>query len=132
MGKLTLSIIFLFLLTLALPACQKTEGIGGASQIEGKVRYIKRNSRGDSVATYYAPDQKVYIIYGNNTLYDDDMNTNFDGRFRFNYLQKGKYTLYAYSECDTCLSKKKPVFTRIEVYKKGFTYTASEIVLNNY
>jgi len=87
------------LLFLALFACEKQEGIGGNSSIIGKinkVRYFK-----DHLLIYDtipAADENVYIIYGDHTYFDDNIETHYDGTFRFNYLFEGDYTVYTYTE----------------------------------
>ena len=54
---------------------------------------------GINVFEYPAPDQDVYLIYGSeNTFYDDDVKTSYDGSFEFRYLQKGDYQIFAYSD----------------------------------
>ena len=45
----------------------------------------------------------MFIIYGNdNNTYDDDFKTSFDGSFEFNFLNKGNYQIFTFSECSSC------------------------------
>jgi len=46
----------------------------------------------------YVPQEDVYIIYGNDTIYSDRFRTNFDGSYRFKYLRPGTYTVFTYSK----------------------------------
>ena len=70
------------------------EGPGGSVTIKGVV--IERNHVGTSIFEYPAADQDVYIIYGSeNSFYDDDISTSYDGSFEFRYLQKGDYQIFA-------------------------------------
>ena len=53
-------------------SCRKVEGPGGSVTIKGVV--IERNHVGTSIFEYPAADQDVYIIYGSeNSFYDDLM-----------------------------------------------------------
>lgn len=90
---LSLSIIF-------LTSCSKEEGQGGTSVITGKVFVQLYDDANYTVliGQYYAPEEDVYIIYGDEEIYNDRFRTNYDGSFRFEYLRKGKYTVFAYSE----------------------------------
>lgn len=92
--------LFLFLLIFSFSFCSKVEGPGGTITIKGKV--IERDHVGlTSIFEYPAVDQDVYIIYGNqNSFYDDDVKTSYDGSFEFRYLQKGDYQIFVYSEVD--------------------------------
>lgn len=41
----------------------------------------------------------MYIVYGDDdNIYDDKIECNYDGTFKFEFLQPGTYTIYAYSE----------------------------------
>ncbi|MFM7467553.1 MAG: hypothetical protein ACKO2O_06595, partial [Crocinitomicaceae bacterium] len=95
---------------------------GGAATIKGVVVERKYNSLGNVVASYPAPDQDVYIIYGSeNTFYDDDVKTSFDGTFEFRYLRKGVYKIFVYEDCNTntCPSGKKEVMKEVEITEKN-------------
>lgn len=95
-------IIGLFASILVLTACEKPAGEGGLGSITGKVYVREYTSSGVFKSEYFAPDEKVYIVYGDRPIYDDETRTHLDGTYQFNYLNKGTYTLFAYSECDTC------------------------------
>ncbi|MBK7130005.1 MAG: carboxypeptidase regulatory-like domain-containing protein [Crocinitomicaceae bacterium] len=43
-------------------------------------------------------DARVYLVYGNETTYGDEVRTGGDGDFRFNNLVKGNYSLYVVSQ----------------------------------
>lgn len=93
---------------LFLAACDKPAGEGGTASIVGKVKVMDLEHFDlpgqeyiDTSDIYYAADKRVYIIYGDKDLvYDDSFDTSWDGSFRFEYLRKGKYTLFVYSECE--------------------------------
>jgi len=92
-------ILFIGLLSLFLFSCVNDEGQGGISVIEGKVfkvlHYdITNNLKTD---TFPAAKEDVYIVYGDEPIYGDKMETGYDGFFRFKYLTEGTYKVFAYS-----------------------------------
>ena len=113
----------LVIIGLVITSCTKEEGQGGSGTIKGFVYEYKINAFSlDTTARYAAADQDVYIIYGDDhTFYDDNIQTSYDGSFEFPYLQKGKYTVFVYEDCATCLSGKKEILRTIEITKKKQT-----------
>lgn len=103
--KLTLVIN---LLLLALCSCSIEEGDGGQGEISGRVMVQVKYSnpilgiKDSIIKEYPAVKEKVYIQYGENTVYDDDFSTDGQGYFKFSNLTKGNYSLTVYSNCDTC------------------------------
>ena len=106
------------LVSLSLLSCVDEAGEGGTSVIQGKVyRVLHPNDvysfktdtntvETDSfrTANYFidtdtlpAAKEDVYIVYGNQLVYGDKMETGYDGTYRFKYLTKGTYNIYAYS-----------------------------------
>lgn len=128
------AVVVLFATTLLLASCEKVEGPGGKATITGKVMQIDIDieENGDTTveASYYIPDENVYIIYGNNVIYDDDIKTNYDGSFKFEFLRKGNYTLFAYSECDEpediC-----PIFSEVTISKSDRLISIEDIIIYN-
>lgn len=91
--------IVLSVLAICLSGCVKEAGEGGTGTIVGKIYAYDYNAEMTVYRTqYYAPDEDVYIIYGNDTIFSDRTRTNFDGSYRFEYLRPGKYTVFAYSK----------------------------------
>jgi len=83
--------------------CEKEEGEGGRSSISGILieQEMTNALNNEVVREYPLVDERVYIIYGDSTeVYDDDMRTDFEGRFKFRFLRKGTYTIFAYTECN--------------------------------
>ena len=118
------NIFLLVIIGLVITSCTKEEGQGGSASIKGFVYEYKLNILGDTISRYSAEDQDVYIIYGNeDTFYDDNIKTSYDGSFAFPYLQKGKYTVFVYEDCPTndCPSGKKEILRTIEITKKKQT-----------
>lgn len=96
-----LGLLALLAVGLIVPfGCQKAEGEGGRASISGRIYVKKMRPDGTVRAEFYAPEERVYIIYGDTSrVYDDDMRTDFDGRYRFRWLRAGTYTIFVYSEC---------------------------------
>ena len=96
-------------------ACKKDAGQGGLASISGKVYGYDINSSGIVTDSGYVGDVKVYISYDDNQYADDDVNTSYTGEFSFRGLQKGKYTIYTYSKCDSCNFNQTPVIQEFEI-----------------
>ncbi len=116
----------IFMLT-AFTSCEKTEGEGGTSTISGKVRVVKLVGGHE----YYAQEERVYIIYGDDITHSDDVRTNFDGTFRFSYLRQGTYHVFAYSKDTTgnYISGKMPVIRTVEITKHNQHIEVEDIVI---
>jgi hypothetical protein len=110
-------------------ACEKFEGEGGSCTLIGKVLVQDYNGAGQLVDEYYAPDERVFIMYGEDSIYNDDTRTNYDGSFRFANLYKGDYRVFAYSECDTCDAPEVPVMASVTFTKNQETQHTADIVI---
>lgn len=94
-----LRFIVVFLLAIPLSACEKEEGEGGTSTIVGRV--LVKNYNSDytiKLGEYYAQGIDVYIVYGSDSIYADDFETGLDGWYRFEFLNKGTYTIFTMSD----------------------------------
>lgn len=90
---------FILILGAIFSSCEREAGEGGMSTIVGKVYAYDYNAEMTNLRTqYYAPDEDVYIIYGEDTIFSDRTRTNYDGSYRFQYLRPGTYTVFAYSK----------------------------------
>jgi len=127
------SLFALYLIPLI--GCEKDPGEGGTASITGK---IEVQEVGDQTGEFQGPpygaqNRNVYIIYGEGTIPDDDVRTGFDGTYEFNYLYKGQYIVFAYSECTVdsilCLSGEKPIMDTIQITQKGETYEVPKITV---
>jgi hypothetical protein len=121
-----LLIIGFFLL---LSSCKKEEGVGGTSTISGKVYAKEYSSAGNLLAEYYAQEERVYIIYGDGTTYDNDFRTSYDGSYKFQYLNKGTYKVFCYSNCDTCASGSIAVIKEVEITSNNSSVELEDIVI---
>ena len=101
--KILLSISLSLFALMAFNSCKKVEGPGGAATIKGHI--LKEKMIAGQAYFHDAADEDVYLIYGNeDSFYDDDIKTSYDGTFEFNYLEEGNYQFFVYSDCPTCLS----------------------------
>lgn len=126
-----ISIIFFSLLLLF--ACTKEPGEGGKNTIEGVI--IKQDyteSTDQFVIEYPAVEERVYIIYGDNAYYADETRTNFDGSFRFDFLYKGEYQIFVYSECLACPGGTEPIFVDIDLEERKQEFITDTIYVKNY
>lgn len=130
MKSLSIQTVFCVLvLSLLFTSCKKDEGLGGGATIKGKVFVQDFNVLGALQGEYYGEEERVYIVYGNNTIYSDDMRTHFDGSYQFDFLTKGSYTIYAYSDCLSCPSGKEVKTITGEITKNGQVLELADLVI---
>jgi hypothetical protein len=93
-------LLYLFLGLFLLTSCNKDEGLGGSSSLEGYVYSVVHQD--DSFVfqtdTFPALGKKVYITFGDESNVGDDTDAGLDGYYRFDYLRAGNYSVYALSE----------------------------------
>lgn len=95
-SKYPFILLCFFLITLY--SCEKPEGTGGRSSISGKLYAINCYDTTTDYGTDAAlSGQRVYIIYGDDNVYSDNMQTSENGAFEFNYLRPGNYSIFTYS-----------------------------------
>lgn len=132
MRRLSFFPLFFALIILFL-GCSKAPGIGGKASIKGKLtgRFYT-----DTELTMFAGlsalgDENVYIIYGNEqTFYNDDISTSYDGSFEFNYLRPGKYVVFMYENCYPCSALQQEILFEVEITEKNQVVDLGEIILN--
>ena len=131
------SIYILFFLLLVC-SCEKEAGEGGTSSIVGSVYKISTyynvlTQQNDTV--YYQLDsgEDIYIIYSEdeNDFYDDNIETNWNGQYRFDYLRKGDYTVFIYADSTDNLnvSYDYPIFLHVTIEENNATYTLPDFVI---
>jgi len=98
--KLYRQLFFLLSFSFVLISCNKDEGFGGSCSIEGYVYNIIHHNKNYSFLTDTVPaaEWRVFILAGDNGAVLKDIRTNYNGMYRFDYLRKGTYPVYAYSE----------------------------------
>ena len=135
MSRLLASLIILFFVS----SCEKSPGEGGTSTIQGSVYklstyYNVLTQQTDTV--YYQLDAKkdVYIIYSDNEneFYNDNIETNWNGQYRFDYLRKGDYTLFVYTDSTDALniSYDYPIFKHVKIDANNSTFNLPDFVIN--
>ena len=129
-------------------ACDKAAGEGGTSIIEGQVYKLytseivvnELDSFGNDTTykiidtLYYQLDEgeDVYIIYDDNEgdIYDDKFKTDYQGRYRFEYLRKGEYTIYTHTDSsDVDMTYTFPVFKHVNISSNNSTNTAGDFII---
>tara|TARA_B100001758_G_scaffold247889_1_gene268244 strand:- start:48247 stop:48723 length:477 start_codon:yes stop_codon:yes gene_type:complete len=139
-------------------ACEKDAGEGGTSVIEGQVYKLSTEeiqiTEVDSLGydttyviidTIKAPQlyigKDVFIIYSDNegSIYDDKFETDYNGRYRFEFLRKGDYTIYTYADStqswndtipqDHLLDYEYPIFRHITISSNNSTNTVEDFVI---
>jgi len=110
---------------LLFSSCNKDEGLGGSSSIQGYVYNIVHRADNLTGDTIPAAEEKVYIVYSDN---EDDpvaekrVETNKNGMYRFQYLREGNYVVYAYSVYPEELNKEKVAEFQKAKVGSGTTY----------
>jgi len=109
--------IFLYLLfsivgIFIFSSCNKDEGLGGSSSIQGYIYNVvhQSNNFSSTADTVPAVGERVYIIYSDNEndpVASKDVRTNLNGMYHFEYLRKGNYIVYALSEFPEALNKQR-------------------------
>ncbi|MBP7497844.1 MAG: hypothetical protein KA792_09290 [Bacteroidales bacterium] len=125
-------LFILVILVLSLLNCTKEPGEGGKASIKGKVFAKYYNSTYTLlIGKSYAPEEDVYIVYGNNISYNDHIKTNYDGSYEFKYLRKGKYKIYVYSKDSTLTNpaKKYPVIINTEITERKQSIVLDDLVI---
>lgn len=126
---------------LLFTGCEKEEGEGGRSSISGRVieQEISSSLNPVVVQEYPLGAERVYIIYGDSTqIHDDDIRTDYQGRYIFRYLRKGTYTVFTYTECNVnhdegCVEAGGvfPVIRTVELGKNE-DVVLEDIIIQNY
>ena len=92
----------LALMTFCL-SCNDHEGEGGNGTVQGCVKLVHHpdDDYNLNVDTVAAAKTDVFIVYGDEAFYGNDVETDPDGMYRFEYLTPGEYTVFAYSTLST-------------------------------
>ena len=124
-------------------ACEKGPGEGGTSVIEGNIIYFERTF--DPVTlqidTHYYPKsgKDVFIIYSDNQseLYDDKFETDYNGRYHFEFLRKGNYVIYTHKDTtiqtgvDSEYDYELPIYQQIKISSDNSVNIVDDFVIEN-
>lgn len=122
----------IFIICIFIASCaQREEGPIGEATITGKVYALDyNNSFTKKNDEYYVAKEDVYIIYGDDEVYGDEMETHYDGTYEFKNLAIGTYSVYAYTE-DTTMQTTNllPVIKTIEITEKDEIVEVDDITI---
>lgn len=89
-----------------LSGCKKSEGLGGKASVTGVVNEEVWRVGGMGLelkGVFGSQGTDVQVIYGaDEGVFDDKIETGYNGKFEINYLRPGDYTVYVYSDCWDC------------------------------
>jgi len=125
---------FLFFLTTIVlfflfSSCKKVAGDGGLASIQGKVYAIDYDKTGLIKSEGYLGDERVCLSYGNNTTVDAETRTSYTGEYKFDFLQKGDYTVFVYSPCDTCPLLQRSVLQKATIVERKEVITLDDLLI---
>lgn len=115
-----------------LSACSKDPGEGGRAEIRGLLYEQRYNGSSPQGQPYPVADARVAIIYGDGEYADDDTRTGPNGEFRFAWLRKGDYRLYAISECQSCPSGEEGVYLDVSINGRKQVVNVGTLTIRNY
>ena len=127
-------------IALLIASCEKQAGEGGTSSIQGSVYKLSTyfnvlTQQIDTISYQLDSKKDVYIIYSDdeNDFYDDNVETNWNGQYRFDNLRKGDYTLFVYADSTNLLniSYDYPIFKHVKIDANNSTFTLSDFVIND-
>jgi hypothetical protein len=109
------NIFLVFLSILLTTSCSQDEGVGGNSNIRGKllINYYNDDfSQLLSSEPMPAQDKDLFLIFGDDSVVGEKTSTSYTGDFEFEYLWPGNYKLCYYTE-DTLPSLSDKIDTKI-------------------
>ena len=97
-NKISLILAF-FVVAMLFFSCNKGPGEGGTGTVRGYVKLVHHPDDDYSLTpdTMVAAKTDVFIIYGDEQFFGNDVETSADGMYQFEYLLPGNYTVFAYS-----------------------------------
>ncbi len=126
-------LFYLLFVLFLVTSCGPTEGVGGKNSIKGYI-FTKEYTINTGVLKYIYPSREhnVYIVYGDNNYYDNNIKTDYKGGFEFNYLFNGKYKVFVYSECITCPGNEETIIREVEVSKGSKEFELDTIFIKKF
>jgi hypothetical protein len=122
----------ILIVSVFLFSCSKGPGEGGRASIKGSVfarnysnTYIKTDSG-------FLGGQNVYIKYGDQPGIGDNVDTDQDGIFYFNYLREGKYTIIVYSKQLVNNTLDSAVVNTVEITSRKQELNMPKIIINTF
>ncbi len=128
--KIALSCVFIAAIAVWASSCAKSEGTGGLASIKGKVYAYDVNDFGNKLDSGYYGGVRVYISYGENTGVDDDVRTDYNGNYQFDWLRPGNYKVWVLSDCDTCNLLQTKDLVNVEIKKRRESVEVRDLIYN--
>lgn len=124
----------ILILALFAFSCEKGPGKGGTSTIRGKIIVREYNKDFTYLRDVYpGAKEDVFIIFGDDVVYGDKFETNYDGIYEFTYLREGTYKVFAYSKDSTLnydmTSQEIPVIENVEITGKDQVVEVPDIYI---
>lgn len=126
----TIKLLMAFLaMLLLLPSCNKGPGEGGTGTLQGFVKLVHHPDDDFTLTpdTMAAAKTDVFIVYGDEPYFGDDVETGSDGMYQFEYLLPGNYTVYSYS---TLPSGEKVAVSETVELQRGVTVQVPTIYIH--
>jgi len=132
------NLLIICAIAIGFTACEKLDGEGGSSVIEGQVYKIytfQNATTGEWDTSYFQLDagKDVFIIYGDDKgqVYDDKFETDYNGKYHFEYLRKGDYTVYAYADSTdgSMIKHEYPIFQQISISSNNSTNKVADFII---
>ena len=116
-----------------LSSCTKSSGVGGNATLSGVVEavFVEEGSF-DTISVEAMPDHRVYIVYGDGSIQDDDTRTSPNGGYKFEYLNPGNYKVYTFSETLLNSSELEEVSATVTIGKKETEVSVPKLTIINY
>ena len=131
-------ILIICAIVIGFTACEKDAGDGGTSVIEGKVYKVftfQNPNSGEWDTSFFQLDvgKDVFIIYSSNEedIYDDKFETDYNGRYHFEYLRKGDYIIYTYTDSidGSGIEYEYPIFKHIKISSNNYTNKVEDFII---
>ncbi|MBR4561533.1 MAG: hypothetical protein IKO23_06425 [Bacteroidales bacterium] len=130
MNRITRFLMTICTVALALSACNKGPGEGGTGTIQGIVKLVHHPDDDFTLTADTMPAAKtdVFIVYGDEAYFGDDVETGADGMYQFVYLLPGNYTVFSYS---TLPSGEKIAVSETVELQRGTTVNVPTIYIHD-
>ncbi len=132
------NVIIICAIAIGFCSCKKDAGEGGTSVIEGqvyKIHTFQNSTTGEWDTSYFQLDsgKDIFIIYSDNEgeVYDDKFETDYNGRYHFEYLRKGDYTIYTYADSTdvSMIRHDYPIFKQITIGSNNSTNKVDDFII---
>jgi hypothetical protein len=126
-------LITVTVLTGFLFSCSQQEGIGGNSNIKGKIMVNYYNDDFSLLLSdepVPSKDENVFLIFGKDSTIGEKTTTSYTGNFEFNYLWPGNYKLYYYTKDTTGISPDKIEKVKEITLEKNETLIMDSLIIS--